>query len=99
MKLMLKIKLLLYRFFFTYLGKKILTFLSFGVNVDNLGNGKNPKNKPFLIAITVDTESGYVNKDERRVWQKEKPDAFDDDTFHSLYRVNAVVARRMVRER
>lgn len=30
---------------------------------------------------------------------EEKPDAFDDDTFHSLYRVNAVVARRMVRER
>ena len=81
MKLMLKIKLLLYRFFFTYLGKKILTFLSFGVNVDNLGNGKNPKNKPFLIAITIDAESGYVSRDARRVWQREKPGPFEGYYF------------------
>ncbi len=32
--------------------------------------------KPFLIAITVDTESGYVLPSERRVWQKESPHAY-----------------------
>ena len=34
------------------------------------------KNKPFLISITVDTEAGYVDNNERRVWQKEAPDAY-----------------------
>src|SRR3990167_2646567 len=77
MKLVLEIKLILYRLFSAYLGRKTLDFLSFGVNATNLGNGKNPKNKPFLIAITVDTESGYVLNNEKRVWQGEKPEAFE----------------------
>ena len=77
MKLMLEIKLLLYKFFSAYLGRKILDFLPFGVNADNLGNGKNHKNKPFLVAITIDAESGYVLNNEKRVWQREKPDAFE----------------------
>lgn len=70
----LKMKLLVYRFFSTVIGKILLKFLSFGVKVDNLGNAS--KNHPFLVVITTDTESGYVNKDERRIWQVEKPDAY-----------------------
>ena len=77
MKGILKLKLLLYRFFSNRLGEGILKFLSFGVKADNLGNPNKPKNKPFLISITVDTESGYVLKNERRVWQKENPNAFE----------------------
>ena len=76
MKTMPKIKLLLYRFFSTYLGKLILQLLSFGVAVKNLGNAKKQKKHHFIVAITIDTESGYVSKGERRVWQKENPKAF-----------------------
>jgi len=73
--MMLKTKLLLYRFFSTDFGKLLLNALSSGVKVHNLGP-KKEKKFPFLVAITIDTESGYVNRDERRVWQKEEPDAF-----------------------
>ena len=76
MKIKLKIKLFLYRFFFTSMGKLILQLLSFGVRVKNLGNRKQLKKHPFLVVVTTDTESGYVNKNERRVWQKENPEAF-----------------------
>jgi len=72
----LKTKLLLYRFFSTSLGKPILKLLSSGVKVNNLENGHKNKKRPFLIVITTDTESGYVEKNERRVWQKENPKAF-----------------------
>jgi len=72
----LKIKLIFYRFFTTTLGKIILKFLSFGVKAKNLGSGQKPKKYPFLVVITTDTESGYVEKYERRVWQKENPKAF-----------------------
>src|SRR3989344_5370060 len=75
MKASLKIKLVLYRFFSTAIGRFILNLVSFGVNVKNL-DGKNPKKHPFLVAVTVDTESGYVDNSERRVWQKEDPNAF-----------------------
>ena len=74
--MMLKTRLLLYRLFSTSFGKLMLNMLSFGVKVRNLGP-KKEKKYPFLVAITVDTESGYVGGDERRVWQKEKPDAFE----------------------
>ncbi len=79
MKLSLKIKLLLYHFFSTQFGKKILSIFSFGVKAGNLGaeKGKKEKKHLFLIAITADTESGYVNKGERRAWQREKPEAFE----------------------
>ena len=76
MKLMLKAKLFLYRFLSTKLGKTILNLLSFGVKAENLGPKKDKK-FPFLVVVTTDTESGYVDKDERRVWQIEKPDAFE----------------------
>jgi len=68
-------KLFLYRFFSTRFGKAILKLLSFGVSVENLGNNKEKKHL-FLVVITTDTESGYVEKNERRVWQKENPEAF-----------------------
>lgn len=76
MNIMLKTKLLLYRFFSTDFGKLMLNALSFGVKVRNFGP-KKEKKCPFLVAITVDAESGYVNRDERRVWQKEEPEAFE----------------------
>ncbi|MBI2651233.1 polysaccharide deacetylase family protein [Candidatus Woesearchaeota archaeon] len=79
MKISLRLKLLLYKFFSGNFGKKLLKAISFGVKVKNLGSNFNPKNakkRKFFVVITVDTESGYVNSDERRVWQKENPNAF-----------------------
>lgn len=81
MRLSLLMKLLLYRFFSARFGKKILNALSFWVKAKNLGASKKEKKHPFLIAITVDTESGYVDKNERRIWQREKPDAFEGYYF------------------
>ena len=77
MKPNLKIKLFLYRFSSTYFGKSILQLLSSGVKVRNIGNGKKEKKYPFLIIITTDTEAGYVEKNQRRVWQMENPNAFE----------------------
>ena len=74
--MMLKTKLFLYRIFSSKFGKSILNMVSFGVKVDHLGPRKEKK-YPFLIAITVDAESGYVLSNERRVWQREEPEAFE----------------------
>ena len=76
MSLKLKIKLFLYRFFTTNFGKVFLKILSSGVSI-NANGDKKEKNHPFYVIITVDTESGYVEKNERRVWQKENPKAFE----------------------
>jgi len=79
MKKGLKIQLLWYRFFSSVFGKIILQLLSIGVKVKNLRRSdKNNFSKkcPFLVIITTDTESGYVEKNQRRVWQMEKPEAF-----------------------
>jgi peptidoglycan/xylan/chitin deacetylase (PgdA/CDA1 family) len=78
MNLALSIKLGLYRFFGTKVGQLILNILSIGVYVDNLQHtcGKSNNKHPFNIVITVDTESGYVESNERRVWQNENPDAY-----------------------
>ncbi|HIH92022.1 TPA: hypothetical protein HA281_04410 [Candidatus Woesearchaeota archaeon] len=81
---MMRARLLLYRLSSTLLGQAILSALSFGVSVPFLrqktagtGKAREPARKrPFLVLITVDTEAGYVSKDERRVWQKEAPEAF-----------------------
>lgn len=81
---MMRTKLLLYRLSSTSLGQAILSALSFGVSAPFLrqktqGTGKvqeQAKKRPFLVLITIDTEAGYVSKDERRVWQKEAPEAF-----------------------
>jgi len=75
MKKGLKIQLLWYRFFSSFFGSIILQTLSIGVKVRNLPS-KLPKKYPFLVVITTDTESGYVEKNQRRVWQMENPGAF-----------------------
>ncbi len=72
-------KLLLYRFSTTALGKAIIKLLSFGIRAPYL---KKPRSaakehkKPFHVIITIDTEGGYVGKNERRVWQKEASHAY-----------------------
>lgn len=79
MKAFYYLKIKLYNFFNTSIGKSLLTLLSKFVYVKNLGKTKkaeNKKNKKFLIAITIDTESGYLNINNERVWQKSKPDAY-----------------------
>ncbi len=76
-KNILSLKLFLYRFFLTRFGSALLASGNFGMRA-NLRIPHIPfqEKYPFYVAITVDTESGYVLKNQRRVWQKEKPDAF-----------------------
>ena len=69
-------KLLTYRLFNTFLGKKILRLLKPLVYVKNLEKNNKEKKYPFIVAVTVDAESGHVKKNESRVWQGEKPEAF-----------------------
>lgn len=71
-------KIKAYRFFNTNAGKKILGMLSSFVFVKNLGveRKKNAARKPFIVCITIDTESGYVEKNDYRVWQKDSPRAY-----------------------
>jgi peptidoglycan/xylan/chitin deacetylase (PgdA/CDA1 family) len=79
MKHFKKLKLIIYRILYTKLGSKFLKFLSFGVNVDNLKRKYNKKNKnlmPFIVVISIDSESGYVDSNEERIWQRERPEAF-----------------------
>ena len=44
--------------------------------VKNLKNKYDKNEKEFLIVITMDTESGYVDKNEYRIWQYQKPEAY-----------------------
>ncbi len=45
-------------------------------------NGKKKKNKkPFYIIVTIDTESGYVESNEQRLWQVNHPDLFQGFYF------------------
>ena len=75
---MKKLKIGLYNILNMPLGKKTLKSLSKSVYVKNLKKQKkiNNKNKKFLISITIDTESGYVKKNNERVWQKNNPEAY-----------------------
>src|SRR3989344_4119128 len=73
---MRSLKLLIYRILSTKLGNLLLNSLSFGISVKNLPKNINKKTKPFIVAITIDTEAGYVDKNERRIWQRENPEAF-----------------------
>ena len=73
---MRSLKLLAYRILSTKLGNLLLNLFSFGISVKNLPKNINKKTKPFIVAITIDTESGYVDKNERRIWQRENPEAF-----------------------
>jgi len=75
MKLSYFLKLELYDFLNGRIGKLCLKALSNFVYVKNLKKHEG-KNKKFLVAITIDTESGYVNKDQSRVWQKSRPEAY-----------------------
>lgn len=68
------LKIKAYRFFNTRTGKKILQLLAPFISVKALGNGKGKK--PFIVCITIDTESGYVEKNDYRVWQKNEPEAY-----------------------
>jgi peptidoglycan/xylan/chitin deacetylase (PgdA/CDA1 family) len=76
MSMKLESKLFLYRFFKTKAGRMLLKSLGVFVSVKNLFSFNKAKNHPFLVAITVDTESGYVEKNERRVWQRENPEVY-----------------------
>ncbi len=77
MSISYSLKILAYRFFNTKIGKNILEKLSSFISVANLrtGSGKKSK-KPFIVCITIDTESGYVKKNDHRVWQKDEPKAY-----------------------
>lgn len=75
LKYFLKIKA--YSFFNTRLGKLILNSLSGFISAKGLRKTQqNQKNKAFIVSITIDTESGYVSKNDYRIWQKSKPDAY-----------------------
>lgn len=76
MKPFYALKIQLYRFLNKGLGKFILKILSRFVYVKNLKNSNTAKRKKFLVAITIDTESGHLEKDDKRVWQKSKPEAY-----------------------
>lgn len=76
MSLFYYLKIKAYRFFNTNLGKLILRLLSMFAYAEGLKKGKESKNLPFIISITIDTESGFVDKNEHRVWQKSKPSAY-----------------------
>lgn len=74
--------MLFYRILSTKLGHFLLDFFSFGIYVKDLrpktyNKRQNVRKlRPFIVAVTIDTESGYVDGDERRMWQKYKPEAF-----------------------
>lgn len=72
------LKIKAYQFFNTGTGKKILKMLSPFISVKNLRTkiGKNEDRKPFIVCITIDTESGYVEKNDCRLWQKDAPEAY-----------------------
>ncbi|HLC50088.1 MAG TPA: hypothetical protein VJI97_01550 [Candidatus Nanoarchaeia archaeon] len=72
----LAIKLLIYRTSSSKIGRKMLNLLSFGLSVNCLDGKHKPKNHKFIVAITTDTESGYVEDNEKRVWQIENPKAY-----------------------
>lgn len=71
-----KLKAGLYSILSKPAGKMALKLLSKLVYVPNLKKSSNNKNKKFLVAITIDTESGFVKKNNERVWQKSSPTAY-----------------------
>lgn len=61
--------------------KSVLSFVSaYGLRVDTLRNNKKIKKvdqkHPFLVVVTIDTESGYINKNQERVWMDKDNRAF-----------------------
>ena len=77
MKKLLKVRL--YNLLNKPIGKMALKALSKSIYVKNLKKAAKSADrgkKKFLIAITIDTESGYVKKNNERVWQKDAPEAY-----------------------
>ncbi len=74
------------------LGARALHALARRIVVPELGAMKSAHRKPLLVVITVDTEAGFVARDERRVWQGEAPDAFQGFT-HGVANLADVLAR------
>src|SRR3989344_5741017 len=78
------LKLFLYRASFwppfslivKWLSKPFVTTL---IPIKN-GGGKKKK-KPFYIVLTIDTESGYVESNEKRLWQVDHPDLYQGFYF------------------
>ena len=78
---MKKLKIRLYNILNRPFGKKSLKLLSKSISVKHLGKNKESINKnksknEFLVSITIDTESGYVKKNNERFWQKDNPEAY-----------------------
>ncbi len=77
MNLPLRMRLFAYRILSTPYGRVILRIFSHLIHAKGMGLFKQASaKKPFIVSITIDTESGYVDADERRVWQNENPRAF-----------------------
>ncbi|MCP3682757.1 MAG: polysaccharide deacetylase family protein [bacterium] len=70
-------KQMIYRFLNTKLGKALFKLLPVKVTLGE----KKPAKKQFLIAITVDTEAGFVRKNESRAWNTFYRDAFEGYYF------------------
>lgn len=70
------LKELAYRAACTPLGVAALRGLGRLVGVPELPAKPPPARHPFDLVVTIDTEGGYVEADERRVWQGSAPDAF-----------------------
>lgn len=70
------IKIKAYRFFSSLLGKSVLRLLSAFVNVKGLAKDSSENKRNFVVSITIDTESGYVENNDYRVWQKAMPTAY-----------------------
>ena len=76
MSLTYRIKITAYRFFNTALGKSILNLFRSFIYVRGLAKNKFKNKFPFIIAVTIDTESGYVANNDCRIWQKSEPEAY-----------------------
>ncbi|MBI4451922.1 polysaccharide deacetylase family protein [Candidatus Woesearchaeota archaeon] len=70
------LKIGIYNFSDTVIGRNILRLLSKFAKARNLRKSKPGKRKKFLIVITIDTESGYTAKNSKRMWQKQQRDAY-----------------------
>ncbi len=85
-------RLFFYRLSSSPLGKSILKTLSFAVSVPYRTKPTSEKRQKLQIAITIDTEGGYVAPNERRVWQKEAQNAYQG--YYSGIRNIRIVLRK-----
>jgi hypothetical protein len=72
------LKELLYRATSNRPSRATLRWLARSLEVPHLQSSAHraERRHPFLVAITIDTEGGFVEDDERRRWQGQVPDAF-----------------------